>query len=423
MALEELEALEAFLASNPNELNNLLDKPFGELAEQLCYLGFDGKLLRHYICGLEDFSKEVWIDAVGIDSIEHFLHLTPHQYCDSYPEIGAPLLVAVVNSIKISDQHAQLLREAGGTNLSKKQKLGLEIGLPVAATALYFAPRVLGHQNAKKLFFESLSPEKLEEVARGEINERVLPGEKGVIELKQTIFGTHMDVKFESWSDRVAYELRHTSPYIVWKSWSTRKELQAKKAEKAEKKAMQAEERKLANQAEHRGAKFREHLRDIESDDMETIDDLSSEEEYDILKDYGSSGGRGELLKVGNNWEDFQKNFTSSYRNFQARFESRFSERVVNKYDARASGFLDNLDGFEDKELSVLQRRLSSEISSYEDALEQDLERDLMAKAAKEVDSYKGLVDGSIKKIERAVDKDVMEIIDTGKEIDPLKDL
>jgi hypothetical protein len=120
--LEELDALEAFLASNPNELNNLLDKPFGELAEQLCYLGFDGKLLRHYICGLESFSKEVWIDAVVIDSIEHFLQLSPHQYCDTYPEIGAPLLVSVVNSIKISEQHAQLLQEAGGTGLSKKQK-------------------------------------------------------------------------------------------------------------------------------------------------------------------------------------------------------------------------------------------------------------------------------------------------------------
>jgi hypothetical protein len=107
-----------------------------------------------------------------------------------------------------------------------------------------------------------------------------------------------MDVKLATWSERVSYELRHTSPYLIWKSWSTRKELQAKKAEKAEKKAMQAEERKLANQAEHRGADFREHLRDIKSDDMETIDDLSSEEEYDILKDYGSSGGRSDLLRA-----------------------------------------------------------------------------------------------------------------------------
>jgi hypothetical protein len=214
-ALDELEALEAFLASNPNELNNLLDKPFGELTEQLCNLGFDGKLLHHHISGLESFSKEVWIDSVGINTIEHFLKLTPHQYCDSYPEIGAPLLVAVVNSIKISDQHAQLLQEAGGTSLSKKQKLGLEIGLPVAATALYFAPRVLGHQNAKKHFLDCLTSEHLKNIAEGKIEHVEIPQNKGVVEIKQSILGTHMDVKITKWSDRVAYELRHTSPYIA----------------------------------------------------------------------------------------------------------------------------------------------------------------------------------------------------------------
>jgi hypothetical protein len=129
------------------------------------------------------------------------------------------------------------------------------------------------------------------------------------------------------------------------------------------------------------------------------------------------------LLRVGNNWEDFKRNFTSSYSNFQARFESRFSELVVNKYDARASGFLDNLDGFEDKELSVLEGRLSTEISHYEDALEQDLARDLEAKVDKEFESYKAVADDSIKKAERTVDKNVIEIFDTGKEFDPLKDL
>ena len=422
-ALEELEALEAFLASNPNQLNNLLDKPFGELPEQLCNLGFDGNLLRHHISGLESFSKEVWIDAVGIDSIEHFLQLSPHQYCDTYPEIGAPLLVAVVNSIKISEQHAQLLEVAGGTSLSKKQKLGLEIGLPVAATVLYLAPRLLYHQNTKKQLFESLTDEVRKEVAEGntiEIVQRV-GKQENVIELKQTIFGTHMDVKLANWSDRVTYELRHTSPYIAWKSWSTRKERQAseaaKKAEKAEQKAMQAEERELANQVEHRGAEYREHLRVLERNDMETIKDDSSQEDHDILE-YGGEGF-SDRFELRNNWEDDRKNFTFLHTKFQERLHSRFSGLVDNEFDARASGFYDKLDGFEDEEISLAKRRASKELTDDEDAFEAVLRDEF----TDEVASYKSVAVDYLEKTERAVDQTVRETVETGKELDPLKDL
>ena len=424
-ALEELEALEAFLASNPNQLNNLLDKPFGELPEQLCILGFDGNLLRHHISGLESFSKEVWIDAVGIDSIEHFLQLSPHQYCDTYPEIGAPLLVAVVNSIKISEQHAQLLEVAGGTSLSKKQKLGLEIGLPVAATVLYLAPRLLCHQNTKKIFFEALTDEARKGVAEGEIKEFVQKAVEGQgkdkYELKQTIFGTHLDVKFANWSDRVAYELRHTSPYIVWKSWSIRKERQAteaaKKAEKAEQKAMQAEERNLANQLEHRGAEYREHLRVLERDDMETIKDDSSQEDHDILE-YGGEGF-SDRFELRNNWEDYRKNFTFLHTEFQERLHSRFSGLVDNEFDARASGFYDKLDGFEDEEISLAKRRASKELTDDEDAFEAVLRDEF----TDEVASYKSVAVDYLEKTERAVDQTVRETVETGKELDPLKDL
>ncbi len=121
--LPELEALESFLASHPDDLKTLMDVPFGKLLERIASFGFDSDILRQELISAGLFSEAVWVESVGLHSIDDFWGMTPLQYCEEFPEIGASLVIGTIKSIHVSEEQLALLSNAGGkTNLTTAQK-------------------------------------------------------------------------------------------------------------------------------------------------------------------------------------------------------------------------------------------------------------------------------------------------------------
>ena len=94
----ELEALEAFLGSSPDELVAFTETPFGALLAKVNELGFDGGVIQAELASTGILDAEAWTSAVGVD-LADFLALTPLEYAERYPEQGAPLVAAILNSI------------------------------------------------------------------------------------------------------------------------------------------------------------------------------------------------------------------------------------------------------------------------------------------------------------------------------------
>jgi len=411
-AQEELEALESFLASNPKELNNLLDKPFGELVEQLCNMGFDGELIRQYIVTLESFSKDVWVTSVGIDAMERFLELSPHEYCELYPEIGSQLVVTVVNSIKISEQHAQLLREAGGTGLSKKQKLGLEIGMPVGATALYFAPRLLVHHNTKKALFEFAEhSNQADNLAKGEIVKIELNNSKGVATVRDSKLGRRLDLKFNKWSDRFGFEVRASLPGLIWGKLKEKALFRAKNADKVASNV----EKKVEHEELQKSTEVRESISDWDRSLKSSIEDNSSDMDNSLdnlaeneFSKYGLMGRTRFILEKN---PDYRKNYMGD---LEDRADNRYSSFLTKRVDERFTAKHDSFDRFEDLEEDEIKSRYSSELSQDEDILDAEF----IKKESKELQKSEKAFSKEADKLEHSAEESVIAAEKDAKDIE-----
>jgi len=139
----ELQALEAFLGSNPDELVAFTETPFASLLTRVNELGFDGDVIQAELASIGILDIEVWSNQVGLEHAE-FLALSPIEYADRYPEQGAPLVAAVLNSIHLSEEQSALHAVAGGTNLNKGGKIGIALGATgVAISGLWLVPRMI----------------------------------------------------------------------------------------------------------------------------------------------------------------------------------------------------------------------------------------------------------------------------------------
>jgi hypothetical protein len=161
----ELDGLEVYLASHPDVLKGLMDVPFGEILNKIADLGFDKDILKEEIASTDLFTSSIWLEPVGIDSLDDFWLITPLQYCEQWPDIGAALVAGVIKSIHVSDEQAALLSSAGGkTNLTKSEKWEIAGG---AVLLGYVLPRVVSIVKASR----SIEKEEVERLAALERND------------------------------------------------------------------------------------------------------------------------------------------------------------------------------------------------------------------------------------------------------------
>ena len=196
----ELEALEAFLGSSPDELVAFTETPFGALLAKVNELGFDGGVIQAELASTGILDAEAWTSAVGVD-LADFLALTPVEYAERYPEQGAPLVAAILNSIHLSEEQASLHSVAGGTNLSKGEKIGIGVG--AAVTGLYLAPRIFNQLRARSTAIEraAVNPQIAREWEEG------YTADNGVISLKTDFMGIkHLDFRAKSITGRLTHE-------------------------------------------------------------------------------------------------------------------------------------------------------------------------------------------------------------------------
>ena len=199
-ASPELDALEAFLGSSPDELVAFTETPFGALLAKVNELGFDGGVIQAELARTGILDAEAWTSAVGVD-LADFLALTPVEYAERYPEQGAPLVAAILNSIHLSEEQASLHSVAGGTNLSKGEKIGIGVG--AAVTGLYLAPRIFNHLKlrSKAIEMATSNPSYAEKFEKG------WDMDNSVVTLKTDFMGIkHMDAKAASVADRLNIE-------------------------------------------------------------------------------------------------------------------------------------------------------------------------------------------------------------------------
>jgi hypothetical protein len=212
-ASPELEALEAFLGDNPEELVAFTETPFGALLNRANELGFDGDLIQTELASTGVLDAEAWLGQVGL-ARDEFLTLTPLEYADRYPEHGAPLVAALLNSIHLSEEQASLHALAGGTNLSKGEKWEIGVGAAAAVvTGVYVVSRIYSNIKIRNrlLSFEKeaiAAAEKGNLASAGIINpyrDLVLDG--GVLKLERDVLGIkHMSFTANSFKDRLIWE-------------------------------------------------------------------------------------------------------------------------------------------------------------------------------------------------------------------------
>lgn len=215
-ASPELDALEAFLGSTPDELVAFTETPFGALLAKVNELGFDGGVIQAELASTGILDAEAWTSAVGVD-LAGFLALTPLEYADRYPEQGAPLVAAILNSIQVSEEQASLHSVAGGTNLSKGEKIGIGVG--AAVTGLYLAPRIFNQLRARSTAIEhaAVSPEIASAWEEGYTTNN------GVISLKTDFMGIkHLDFSAKSITGRLAHEWNNSLIPSAYKAVRTK---------------------------------------------------------------------------------------------------------------------------------------------------------------------------------------------------------
>ena len=222
----ELDALEAVLATDADEIGTLLNLPFSSLLARVQDLGFDASVLLEELRAIGLIDADLWLTPVQLNQAD-FLALTPLQYSEQFPESGAPLVFAVLKAIRLTDDQAQLLATAGGTNLSKSEKW--EIGVGVSVGAGYLLPKAGLHLWNRSALFK-----KWELTVEGEN-----PGTKGAFEkvneiayrvdeqgmtvklTKGKVFNS-MSLEFDTYGGRLLHELRSTFPgNVLQRIWNS----------------------------------------------------------------------------------------------------------------------------------------------------------------------------------------------------------
>jgi hypothetical protein len=193
-ASAELDAFEAFLGSNPDELIALTETAFGGLLARVDELGFDGDAIQAELVSTGIFDHEVWTRSANLDLAE-FLALTPVEYAERFPEQGAPLVAAVLNSIHISEGHEDLNSVAGGTHLSTGAITGISVaGGFIGANLIHRSYRI-----------NKIKNEILENAGVGDHYLATYGG--GNIKIKKDFLGFyHLDITAGSVSERLKYE-------------------------------------------------------------------------------------------------------------------------------------------------------------------------------------------------------------------------
>jgi hypothetical protein len=198
----ELDALEAFLGSTPEELVAFTETPFGGLLAKVNELGFDGDMIQAELASTGILDAEAWTSSVGVD-LSDFLELTPLEYANRYPEQGLPLVAAILNSIHLSEEQASLHSVAGGTNLSKGEKIGIAVGSTI--TGMYVIPKICNHLKMRSYLIKEQAAGRGADLIEG----RDLGD--GVVRLRTDIFGIkHFDYEAKCISTRLQTELNHT---------------------------------------------------------------------------------------------------------------------------------------------------------------------------------------------------------------------
>jgi hypothetical protein len=201
-AIPELDALEAFLGSTPEELVAFTETPFGALLAKVNELGFDGDVIQAELAITGILDAEAWTSAVGVD-LAGFLALTPLEYADRYPEHGAPLVAAILNSIHLSEEQASLHSVAGGSNLSKGEKIGIGVGV-AAFTGLYLVPRIY---KTNKLRNKLLELTQLQGDIGAAAAEKGFETEYGRVNLTTDFLGiNHVNIHANSFKSRLCLE-------------------------------------------------------------------------------------------------------------------------------------------------------------------------------------------------------------------------
>lgn len=194
----EIEALAKFLGSSPDVLRNLTEEKIGNLPNRLKELGFEANTIQAELADMGVLKKELWLDSVGLD-LTNLLNLSPIEYAEKYPDQGAPLVIAVLSSIHLSDDHASLLEVAGGTNLSKGAKIG--VGVASAAVGIYAVPRLISHLQIRSTVL------KLEREGFLEVGEERSIGDFGSVRVDKDFLGfKHVNFKANSFTDRLKVE-------------------------------------------------------------------------------------------------------------------------------------------------------------------------------------------------------------------------
>lgn len=206
LASPELEALEAFLGSNPEALEAFLCTPFAGLSQALSDEGFDSEAIRADLSTTGILDSEAWLRVAQLP-LEDFLALTPLQFAERYPETGAPLVAAVLSAIEPGDQPSALMSIAGGTNLSKRDKIGIGVGVAGAAVVGGWAiPRMVKTARFKNKLLELLTPEQQAAFDRGEQVAFDL-GNGSTATLSRGMFGiTNLDYSAGSLKERLITE-------------------------------------------------------------------------------------------------------------------------------------------------------------------------------------------------------------------------
>jgi hypothetical protein len=343
----DLDALELFLASDPEQLNSILDQPFGAIIEYLDNLGFDGERIFQSIRLDQCFSREVWVDSVGIDSLEQFLSLSPIEYCDKFPLVGAPLVAAVVDSIHVGDDQSQLRANAGGTNLTKSQKWEIGIAGGMVGVGLIWGITRLGvHQVTKNTFRELLSDDQIKELVEG--MPVIQENAEVKMEIKKGLFGDSLDIKFRKWSDRAIFELKSTSPYLIWK-WLT--------AKKAAKESSEANE--IVKAAEEKA----------DDEVVEVVED--TDVGYDFTKDYRRLRERPqfEIKNLENSFAEhggrsLYASLAENHNSMLRSLRSREGSFIVDDIEQQLSNMKGNMNEFERFEYTILEREVEAELGS-----------------------------------------------------------
>ena len=221
----ELDSLEFYIASNPDTINSFLDCKFKDLQQLVNSLGFDATTIIRELEPADFFSDYLWVQSVGISKLE-FLELTVIEYCHRFPETGAPLVALILDSIRLSEEQAELLAKAGGTtNLTKANKWEIGLGaVALAGTLQYLIGRGITHSQMKEGLIsiqEKMEGKNFEQWAKGESFTNQLVDSSGrkleyTVSKGKLLGWKGLDVKFESAWDRAVFEWRSQGIVKVW---------------------------------------------------------------------------------------------------------------------------------------------------------------------------------------------------------------